>query len=122
MAHAGGAARAVGKSKPTIARAISSGKLSASRTETGEFAIDESELLRLYGVTRDGSGSMLRDVAPADGASLAVLRVKRDRLLIESEELAESIRNLRHRLDGEVGRGGEGGSDDILSGPIIATS
>ena len=37
----GQAARVVGRSKATIARAIKSGRLSALRTETGQFAIDD---------------------------------------------------------------------------------
>ena len=40
----GQAAKAAGRSKPTIARAIKSGRLSASRTETGEFAIDPARV------------------------------------------------------------------------------
>jgi len=99
----GQAARVVGRSKATIARAIKSGRLSALRTETGQFAIDESELFRAFQPASDGNGQMLRAVPPEpDGAALAVLRVERDRLLIEREELVEAIHDLRHRLDGEV--------------------
>jgi excisionase family DNA binding protein len=99
----GQAAKMVGRSKPTIARAIRSGKLSASRTETGAFAIDESELHRVFQVSGNGAGTMLRAVpGEADGTSQATLRVERDRLLAEREDLRETIRDLRHRLDSEV--------------------
>src|SRR5262249_33172815 len=88
--------------KPTIARAIRSGRLSASRTETGEFAIDESELHRVFQVSGNRSGSMLRSVPGAvPAASLGELRVERDRLLAEREDLRETIRDLRTRLDAE---------------------
>ena len=99
----GQAAKMTGRSKPTIARAIRSGRLSASRTATGAFAIDESELARVFQVSGNGGGTMLRAVpGEADGTSQATLRVERDRLLAEREDLRETIRDLRHRLDSEV--------------------
>jgi len=99
----GQAAKMTGRSKPTIARAIRSGRLSASRTETGAFAIDESELARVFQVSGNGAGTMLRSVTgETDGTSQATLRVERDRLLAEREDLRETIRDLRHRLDSEV--------------------
>jgi hypothetical protein len=96
----GQAARATGKSKPTIARAIKSGRISALRTETGEFAIDPAELHRVFQPASNGDGTMKRSV-PGEGAgeSLAELRVERDRLLIEREDLRDTIRDLRGRLD-----------------------
>jgi excisionase family DNA binding protein len=43
------AAQRVGRSKPTILRAIQAGKISASRDEhTGEWRIEPSELFRVY--------------------------------------------------------------------------
>jgi hypothetical protein len=44
----GEAARATGKSKATISKAIKSGRVSASKDETGTFQIDPSELHRVY--------------------------------------------------------------------------
>jgi hypothetical protein len=44
----GEAAKATGKSKATISKAIKSGKISANKLETGTFAIDPSELHRVY--------------------------------------------------------------------------
>ena len=96
----GQAAKAVGKSKPTIARAIRNGRLSASRTQSGEFAIDESELARVFQLSGNGPGSMLRSVpGERDGASLAELLAERERLVTEQ---AETTRDLRTRLDSEV--------------------
>src|SRR6266481_1812855 len=45
----GEAAKRTGLSKPTIQRAIKSGKLSALRNDDGSYAIDPSELERVYG-------------------------------------------------------------------------
>ena len=42
------AAKAAGKSKSTINRAIKSGKLSATRHDDGSYTIDGSELSRAF--------------------------------------------------------------------------
>lgn len=47
----GEAAKATGKSKATISKAIKSGRISASKDETGTFRIDPSELHRVYPLT-----------------------------------------------------------------------
>jgi excisionase family DNA binding protein len=44
----GEAAKATGKSKATISKAIKSGRISAHKDETGTFQIDPSELHRVY--------------------------------------------------------------------------
>lgn len=44
----GEAAKAVGKSKSTISKAIKNGTLSANRLHNGRFEIDPSELFRVY--------------------------------------------------------------------------
>lgn len=44
----GEAAKATGKSKATISKAIKSGRVSARKDETGIFHIDPSELHRVY--------------------------------------------------------------------------
>jgi len=44
----GEAAKATGKSKATISKAIKSGRISASKDATGTFRIDPSELHRVY--------------------------------------------------------------------------
>jgi len=67
MLTLGAAAKMAGVSKPTIARAIKSGKLSGKKNRNGSYSIDESELARVYDVTpRDSNdtGPMLRSVTP----------------------------------------------------------
>ncbi len=44
----GEAAKATGKSKATISKAIKNGRISARKDETGTFRIDPSELHRVY--------------------------------------------------------------------------
>jgi len=44
----GEAAKAVGKSKATISKAIKSGKISATKNDDGSFTIEASELHRVY--------------------------------------------------------------------------
>lgn len=44
----GTAAKATGKSKATISKAIKSGRISACKDETGTFHIEPSELHRVY--------------------------------------------------------------------------
>lgn len=47
----GEAAKATGKSKATISKAIKSGRISAAKDEAGAFQIDPAELHRVYPVT-----------------------------------------------------------------------
>jgi len=44
----GTAAKAVGKSKATISKAIKSGKISATKHDNGSYTIDPAELHRVY--------------------------------------------------------------------------
>lgn len=46
------AATATGTAKSTILRAVKSGRISATRTESGGYEIDPSELARVYGPLR----------------------------------------------------------------------
>jgi hypothetical protein len=47
----GQAARLAGVGKTTLARSIKTGRLSATRNDDGSYAIDASELARVYNVT-----------------------------------------------------------------------
>src|SRR5215471_11471995 len=58
----GQAAKAAGRSKTTIHRAVKSGKLFASRTEDGGWSIDPAELSRAYPGTGNGTVPMERSV------------------------------------------------------------
>jgi hypothetical protein len=96
----GEAARAIGRSKTTLGRAIKSGRISAARGEDGSYLIDPAELHRVFAVTRDGHPRMERSVTlngpePAPSPETLALR----QLLADREE---TIRDLRQRLDAEA--------------------
>jgi hypothetical protein len=94
------AAKAVGKSKPTLARAIKAGRLSATRGEDGSYAIDPSELARVYPFARNSTGTMKQLVPPNGADTYPAMSpgeiVALQRLLDDREE---TIRDLRRRLD-----------------------
>jgi hypothetical protein len=92
----GQAAKAVGRSKTTIHRAIAAGRLSASRTDAGEYAIDPSELMRAFPAERSANGPMERSVTDE---RLSAAQAERDRYRDIAEERLETIRDLRQRLD-----------------------
>src|SRR5689334_7671482 len=97
----GQAARAAGRSKTTIHRAIKSGKLSATRTADG-YEIDPAELARAFRpVTEDGDVPLERSVT---GPDLVTLTGEVTLLRAIAEERAETIRDLRARLDAAEAR------------------
>jgi hypothetical protein len=94
----GAAARAAGRSKTTIAKAVRSGKLSATRCPNGDYEIDPAELSRVYPVTVNGSGNPVRDETPAlASATAGDLEVWRA-LATEREETIRHLRSLLDRL------------------------
>jgi len=77
----GEAAKASGKSKATISKAIKSGRLSAFKQDTGVFKIEAAELHRVYPKTVDGN---------------------QDRTLqtvVQTQESTPSVRELQARLE-----------------------
>ena len=82
----GQAAKQVGKSKPTISKAIKDGKLSGEKID-GVYQIEVSELLRVYDAVSETTGAA---AAPAPEAS-AVSEV-------EKRFLEEKVADLEARL------------------------
>jgi hypothetical protein len=92
----GEAARAVGKSKMTISRAIAAGKISAARNPDGTYSIEPAELHRVFAhVTPESSLGSAALMSRETGAVTAVLRELRDRLADKDAV----IDDLRRRLD-----------------------
>jgi len=60
----GQAAKAVGRTKPTLAKAIKTGRLSASRADDGSYRIDPAELHRVYPMTGKTNGQTQRFDTP----------------------------------------------------------
>jgi len=95
------AAKAVGKSVPTITRAIKSGKLSARKLDGGGYEIDPSELFRVWrAVTNSNSVTqpMLERETPIEDN---VLRVKLEVMDERLSDAQATIKDLRDRLDAE---------------------
>jgi len=106
----GEAAKATGKSKPTIQRAIKSGKISASKKDDGTYDIDPAELHRVYPMKQgDGNadGDMKQSVTPNNNgglqAELDAMRreleqtnLERDR---ERELMSQQIELYKERLE-----------------------
>jgi hypothetical protein len=102
---AGQAAKATGKSIPTITRAIKSGKISASRKSGGGYEIDPAELHRLFdAVTPDSdvtvtelgretpiAPNVLQDKVKMLEEALADVRDDRDHWRQQAERLAMAL-------------------------------
>jgi DNA-binding LacI/PurR family transcriptional regulator len=93
------AAKLAGVNKSTISRAIKSGRLSATQDARGALVIDAAELQRVYPPMMQGNGADASKWAsahpansPAAGALIATLQER-------AAEQAETIRDLRARLD-----------------------
>jgi hypothetical protein len=99
----GQAAKAAGRSKTTVHRAIAGGRLSAARTESGGWSIDPAELARVFPADSSGNGLMERiGTAEPPAEELAQVRADRDQFRALAEERDETIRDLRTRLDAEA--------------------
>lgn len=77
----GTAAKASGKSKATISKAIKSGRLSAIKNDSGVYQIEPAELNRVYPINVDGN----QDRTP--------------RTPLETPENGPSVRELQARLE-----------------------
>ena len=77
----GTAAKASGKSKATISKAIKSGRISAIKDDTGVYQIEPAELNRVYPINVDGN----HDRTP--------------RTPVETPENGPSVRELQARLE-----------------------
>lgn len=102
------AAEAVGKSIPTITRAIKSGKLSATKLDGGGYEIDPAELFRVWPAVKrngDAKGQMSGHETPIVTSDLqAKLDVAEAKLAASEkryEDAAATIEDLRARLDAE---------------------
>ena len=97
----GTAAKATGKAKSTILRAIKSGTISATKSHDGSYEIEPSELHRVF----EPNGAQLassNDAQPNEEHSatlrirLEVLEAERQR---ERDQMQATIDDLRARLD-----------------------
>lgn len=109
----GEAAKAAGISKPTLSKAISSGRISAEKTPEGSYRIQAAELFRVYPPNRKGNGLPQTEIDDRETVKdnrllerevgelrerLATFESERDR---ERRQLTDQIEDLRRRLDQE---------------------
>src|SRR5271166_6696088 len=92
----GQASKQVGVSKPTLSKAISTGKLSATRREDGSWAIDPAELCRYVEANghrfRPATGNGSRLETPPDTAAIDAQRAG---LIVEVGMLREQLSDAR---------------------------
>jgi hypothetical protein len=93
------AAKATGKSKSTINRAIKSGKLSATRHTDGSYSIEGAELSRAFQIGTD-SGSRWAALAPPTEPTIAtILEAENAALRAALEREREVLNDLRSDRD-----------------------
>ena len=98
----GEAAKASGKSKATISKAIKSGRLSAIRQDTGVFRIEAAELYRVYPKTVDGNQDRTPQTVAQTPENTPSVRELQARLEAAQERLADRetlIADLREDRD-----------------------
>ena len=106
------AARTVGVARSTIYSHLRSGKLSATRTPTGERRIDTSELARVYGPVRHTTQSAV--VSPTS-LDVALLQARIEALEAQNRLLQDEIqagREEKAKLLDVISRG-------LLEGPKV---
>jgi hypothetical protein len=93
MKHtAGTAAKAVGKTKSTITKAIASGKLSALKNVSGAWEIDVSELHRVYPPAPQETGEIEQTEPPQRNTGNSKENEGLERLLKAAEERIEDLK------------------------------
>jgi hypothetical protein len=95
----GEAAKASGKSKPTIQRAIKSGKISAKKNSNGCYVIDPAELHRVYPPVTRNTGSTSNMKQSVISNEVEVLRVKLEATEQRLADRDNALMDLRRRLD-----------------------
>ena len=97
------AAKATAQSKSTIWRSIKAGKLSATRTDAGEFQIDPAELHRVFPIgtaeQRVSNAAAKRSATAADHPGTAVLEVEIAGLKAMAEMLRDQLSETRKDRD-----------------------
>ena len=95
------AAKAVGKSKTTIHRAIKSGKISASKLDSGAYSIDPSELHRAFqvGTSERTTRNDTEQIETTSGTADIRLEMLEKERVRERQQLEETIADLREDRD-----------------------
>lgn len=96
----GEAAKATGLTKPTLSKAVKSGKLSAVRNENGSYTIDPAELHRVFPPASSNQQNECKPLRLETPLQLAqMLEKEQEERERERNQLANQIDDLRRRLD-----------------------
>ena len=95
----GTAAKATGKSRTAILRAIKTGKISALKDENGHYQIDPAELFRVYIAVTDNSKNGVNNAGYEQSVTPDVTPKLIDILERERQQMQATINDLRRRLD-----------------------
>lgn len=105
------AAKAVGKSVPTITRAIKSGKLSAMKLDGGGYEIEASELFRVWvAVTHEGDvtptmlGRETPNVTSALEREVELLREMLDAAKADRDSWKEQAQKITALIEDQSGK------------------
>lgn len=99
------AAKATGKSKTTIHRALKSGKISATKTDSGAYAIEPAELHRVFPIVPEEQNAERSTESDAEHPrnNLGTLRIQLESMEKERErerqQLQEMVADLREDRD-----------------------
>ena len=109
------AAKATGKSKTTILRAVQKSKISAGKDVHGNWSIDPAELHRVYPAVTGGNGATAGEATPRnDDANVRVLEERIEELRQDRDAWRDQAQRLLlerpasrglfwHRLFGRAG-------------------
>lgn len=101
----GQAAKATGKAKSTILRAIKNGTISASKGVKGSYQIDPAELHRVFestGAKQSIKNDMQPTVEQVENLQIR-LKISEEERARERSQLESTISDLRARLDRVTG-------------------
>ena len=94
----GEAAKATGKSKPTISRAIKKGVISGKKNHNGEYILDESEVHRVWPMLQVASNDTITVKQSETDSNNNVLQHEIEMLrerLADKEQIIEDLREDR---------------------------
>lgn len=93
------AAKATGKSKSTINRAIKSGRLSAKRNDNGSYSIDAAELSRAFQIEPSKGSEWHNPEPPLEPAKIAALEAENAALHAALDREREALDEMRTDRD-----------------------
>lgn len=103
MLTLGQAAKEIGVSKPTLSKAISTGKLSATRREDQSFAIDPAELMRYHEANKHrfqaATVSASRPETDDNAVEVIELRARADLAEQRLSDLKAQLVDMREQRD-----------------------